>query len=308
MRVAVIGTGGIGGYFGGRLAVAGHDVSFVARGAHLDAIRSHGLRVSSVSGDFGISPAQATDDPAEIGPVEVVLLAVKTWQVPAAAATLASLLSPDTGVITTQNGVEAPFQVAAVVGEGAVLPGTAKVFANIQEPGHIRHSGGPGSLALAEWDNRSSSRTDRLRTALVDAGIPSPAPADIWAELWAKLLFVEPFGALGAAFDEPIGQVRGIPAHRQLLEDAMREVEAVARSRGVALPERVVPESLAFIDGLPPDGTSSIQRDLHAGRPSELDAWTGAVVRLGAESGAAVPVHRVLLEVLKARYPDALPD
>lgn len=307
MRAAVIGAGGIGGYFGGRLAATGHDVWFVARGAHLDAIRAEGLRVSSVTGDFAIRPAQATDDVAEIGPVDVVLLAVKTWQVPAAAATLGPLMGADTGVITTQNGVEAPLQVAAAVGEAAVLPGTAKVFANIEEPAHIRHSGGPGSLALAEWDNRPSDRVTRVREALEDAGIPSPVPEDIWVELWAKLLFVEPFGALGAAFDEPIGQVRGVPEHRQLLEDAMREVEAVARSRGVALAEAVVPESLAFIDQLPPEGTSSLQRDLHAGRPSELEAWTGAVVRLGAEAGVPVPVHRVLLEVLKARHPEAVP-
>lgn len=307
MRAAVIGTGGIGGYFGGRLAASGHEVWFVARGPHLDRIRSDGLRVSSVNGDFAIRPARATDDPAAIGPVDVVLLSVKTWQVPAAAAALAPLMGPDTGVITTQNGVEAPRHAAAVVGEAAVLPGTAKVFANIEEPGHIGHSGGPGSLAIAEWDNRPSPRADRVREALVEAGIPSPVPVDIWVELWAKLLFVEPFGALGAAFDEPIGEVRGTPAHRQLLEDAMREVEAVARSRGVALPDGVVPESLAFIDQLPAGGTSSLQRDLHAGRPSELDAWTGAVVRLGAESGVPVPVHRVLLEVLKARHPDALP-
>lgn len=307
MRAAVIGTGGIGGYFGGRLAATGHDVWFVARGAHLAAIRAEGLRVSSVTGDFAIRPAQATDDAAEIGTVDVVLLAVKTWQVPAAAATLGPLMGADTGVITTQNGVEAPLQVAAAVGEAAVLPGTAKVFANIEGPAHIRHSGGPGSLALAEWDNRPSDRVTRVRAALEDAGIPSPVPEDIWVELWAKLLFVEPFGALGAAFDEPIGQVRGVPEHRQLLEDAMREVETVARARGVPLAEAVVPESLAFIDRLPAEGTSSLQRDLHAGRPSELEAWTGAVVRLGAEAGVPVPVHRVLLEVLKARHPDAVP-
>jgi 2-dehydropantoate 2-reductase len=306
MRCAVIGAGGIGGYFGGRLAAAGHDVSFVARGAHLEAIREEGLLVSSVAGDFVVRNASATSDPADIGPVDFVLLGVKTWQVPGVAATIAPLMGPETGVVTTQNGVEAPGQVAAVVGESAVLPGVAKVFASIEGPGHIQHSGGPGSLSLAEWDNHPSERVDRLREALTGAGIPSPVPQDIWVELWAKVVFVEPFGALGAALDATIGELRTSDSRRGLLEDAMREVEAVARARQVALPEDIVARTLDFIDQQPPDGTSSLQRDLVAERPSELDAWVGALVRLGTAAGLPVPLHRLLLEVLTTRHPHAL--
>lgn len=306
MRFAVIGAGGIGGYFGGRLATAGHDVWFVARGEHLDAIREEGLLVSSVSGDFVVRPAFATSDPAEVGPVDVVLLGVKTWQVPEVAATLGPLMGPDTAVITTQNGVEAPGQVAAVVGESAVLPGVAKVFTSIEGPGHIQHSGGPGSLSVAEWDNRPSQRVERLREALAGAGIPSPVPQDIWVELWAKVLFVEPFGALGAALEVTMGELRSPASRRALLEDTMREVEAVARARQVDLPDDIVARTLSFIDQQPADATSSLQRDLVAERPSELDAWTGAIVRLGAAADVPVPIHRVLFEVLKARHPGAL--
>lgn len=306
MRCAVIGAGGIGGYFGGRLAAAGHDVSFVARGAHLEAIREEGLLVSSVAGDFVVRNASASSDPADIGPVDFVLLGVKTWQVPGVAATIAPLMGPETGVVTTQNGVEAPGQVAAVVGESAVLPGVAKVFASIEGPGHIQHSGGPGSLSLAEWDNHPSERVDRLREALTGAGIPSPVPQDIWVELWAKVVFVEPFGALGAALDATIGELRTSDSRRGLLEDAMREVEAVARARQVALPEDIVARTLDFIDQQPPDGTSSLQRDLVAERPSELDAWVGALVRLGTAAGLPVPLHRLLLEILTTRHPHAL--
>ncbi|MGO4597276.1 2-dehydropantoate 2-reductase [Terrabacter sp. 2RAF25] len=310
MRIAVLGTGGIGGYFGGRLAASGHDVTFVARGPHLQAIRERGLQVASVAGDFTVNPASATDDPATVGEVDVVLLAVKTWQLPPVLEKLPSLVGPATAVVTTQNGVEAPGQVAAVVGRGAVLPGIAKIFAVIDGPGRITHAGGPASLAFDEWEappGAPSQRVSRLREAVTASGAVSPVPDDIWAELWSKMLFVVPFGGLGAALAATLGELRTKPARRQLLRDAMREVEALARARGIRLPEKVVDGTMAFVDDQPADATTSLQRDLLEGRPSELDAWTGAVVRLAAESGVEVPLHRLLLEVLTSRHPDALP-
>ena len=310
MRIAVLGTGGVGGYFGGRLAAAGHDVTFLARGAHLDAIRANGLVVTSVLGDFTVQPAQATDDIASIGPVDVVLLAVKTWQLPPVLAALPTLIGPDTAVVTTQNGVEAPDQVAAAVGRGTVLPGIAKIFVHIDGPGRITHAGGPGSLAVDEWSatpGPPSERVVRLREAIIDSGATSPVPEDIWAELWSKMLFVVPFGSLGAALDATIGELRTEPSSRLLLEAAMREVEALARARGIRLPDSVVAGTMAYVDDQPADGTTTLQRDLLEDRPSELDAWTGAVVRLAAASGVAVPLHRLLLEVLTGRHPRALP-
>ncbi|WP_374971205.1 2-dehydropantoate 2-reductase [Terrabacter sp. BE26] len=310
MRIAVLGTGGIGGYFGGRLAASGHDVTFVARGPHLEAIREHGLVVRSVAGDFTVQPAQATDDLTSIGPVDAVLLAVKTWQLPPVLEKLPALVAPHTAVITVQNGVEAPDQVAAAVGRGAVLPGIAKIFAHVDGPGQVAHVGGPASLALDGWSatpGAPSERVTRLREAVTASGAASPVPDDIWAELWSKMLFVVPFGGLGAALDATIGELRSRPSSRLLLEDAMREVEALARARGIRLPARVVEGTMAFVDDQPADATTSLQRDLLEGRPSELDAWTGAVVRLGAESGVDVPLHRLLLEVLTSRHPVAPP-
>lgn len=309
MRIAVLGTGGIGGYFGGRLAASGHDVTFVARGAHLAAIRDHGLRVSSVAGDFTVEPASATDDPTTIGEVDVVLLAVKTWQLPPVLETLPALVGDATAVVTTQNGVEAPAQVAAVVGRRAVLPGIAKIFAYIEGPGRVTHAGGPASLAFDEWSptpGLPSERVARLREAVAASGAVSPVPDDIWAELWSKMLFVVPFGGLGAALAAPLGELRAQPGRRALLQDAMREVEALARARGIRLPETVVAGTMAFVDDQPADVTTSLQRDLLEGRPSELDAWTGAVVRLADEVGVEVPLHRLLLEVLTSRHPAAL--
>ncbi|MFC7478952.1 ketopantoate reductase family protein [Luedemannella flava] len=200
MKIAVIGAGGVGGYFGGRLAAAGHDVAFVARGAHLDALLRDGLIVTSVAGDLAVRPVQATGDTREIGEVDAVLLGVKTWQLADAVAALPPLLGADTAVVSLQNGVEAPAEVAAVVGKTAVLPGIAKIFAWIEGAGRIRHAGGAASLAFAEWDNRPSERVRRLRAAFADAGagVTIVEPADIWAELWEKFLFVVSFGGLGA--------------------------------------------------------------------------------------------------------------
>ena len=301
MKVAVFGTGGTGGYFGGRLAAAGHEVGFIARGEHLAALRRDGLTVSSVAGDFAVAPVVATDAPAEIGPVDAVLLGVKTWQLPDALAALPPLLGDATAVVTMQNGVEAPGEVAAALGQDHVLPGIAKIFAMVDGPGRIRHTGGPASLAFCEWDNRPSQRVDALRTALREAGVAVDEPVDVWVELWAKFLFVVPLGALGAATDAPVGVVRSRPGTRALLADAMGEVEQVARARGIALPDGIVDTTLTFVDKQPEAATSSLHRDIAAGRPSELDAWTGAVVRLAADAGTPAPVNRVLYEILSLR-------
>ncbi|GGO55052.1 2-dehydropantoate 2-reductase [Streptomyces lasiicapitis] len=297
LKVAVIGAGGVGGYFGGRLAEAGHDVGFVARGAHLAALRRDGLTVDSPAGDFTVAPARASDDTHDIGEVDVVLLCVKTSQLPPAIAALKPLIGSGTAVVTLQNGVEAPEQVAQEVGRDAVLPGTAKIIAHLDGPGRVRHVGGPGALAFTEWDNRATPRVERLRAALTAAGVNATVPDDIWAELWAKFLFVVPFGGLGTVTDAPFGVLRSRPGTRQLLVEGMTEIERVARARNVPLPDDIVARTLDFIDQQPAAGTSSLQRDILAGRPSELDAWNGSVVRLGELAGVPTPVNRYLYEV-----------
>lgn len=302
----MIGAGGIGGYFGGRLAAGGHDVTFVARGDHLATLRRDGLRVESIHGDFSVTPTQATDDPAAVGPVDAVLVAVKTSQLDPVLDSLPLLVGPDTVVVSTQNGVEAPGRLAGVVGSGAVLPGVARIFAMVDRPGVVVHRGGPATLSFGEWEGPPSPRAERLRDALVDSGVEASVTADAWTDLWAKMVFVVPLGSLGAALDATVGQLRATPGPRDLLADAMAEVAAVAAARGVSLPADVVERTLGFVDRQDGGATSSLQRDVLAGRPSELDAWTGAVVRLAAEAGVPAPVHRTLLAVLTARHPDAL--
>ncbi|WP_410642956.1 2-dehydropantoate 2-reductase [Amycolatopsis sp. lyj-346] len=299
MKFTIIGVGGLGGFFGARLAAAGHDVSFLARGEHLTAVRERGLTVLGPGGEATTLRVHATGDPAELGPADVVLPAVKTWQLDDAVAALP--MGADTAVITLQNGVDAPAQVARTLGEAAVLPGVAKVIAALAGPGTIRHVGGPGSLDFAEWDNRPSERVARIRAAFGAAGIPTTPPADIWAELWAKFLFIAPVGGLGAVTGAPFGELRGHPETRRTLQAAMAEIERLARASGVELPAGVVAGTMAFVDRQPAEGTTSLQRDIAAGRPSELDAWTGSVVRLGRETGIPTPVNDVLYAVLRLR-------
>ena len=300
----MIGAGGTGGYFGGRLAKAGHDVTFVSRGGHLAALRCDGLRVKSVLGDFAVTDVRATDDAADVGPVGLVVVAVKTWQLPAVLPLLPGLMGDGTAVLTTQNGVEAPGQIASVVGEAAVLPGAIRIFAMVTAPGEVTHVGGPASARFGEWDSRRSDRVNRLVGAFREAGVDASVPADVWVEQWSKMLVVVPFGGLGSALGAPLGVLR--TTHRDLLGDAITEVAEVATARGIALPDQVVPQTLDFLDRQPEGATSSLQRDVLADRPSELDAWTGAVVRLGAEADVAVPVHRTLLATITSRHPQAL--
>lgn len=300
ISIAVLGAGGVGGYFGGRLAAAGHKVSFVARGDHLAALRRDGLKVDSVAGDFTVAPVPATDDPQEIGEVDYVLLGVKTWQLGPAIASLKPLIGSGTAVITTQNGVEAPQQVADAIGQDAVLPGAVEVIAFLDGPGRVRQIGG-GKLTFAEWDSRPTARVDRLRDALQDSGLTAAVSTDIWAALWSKFLALGSVGAIATLANAPFGVLRTRPGTRQLILDSMTEIQQLATATGINLPVDVVDTTLAFLDGLPAEGTTSLQRDLNAGKPSELEAWTGAVVRLGRQTSTPTPLNNVLYELASAR-------
>jgi 2-dehydropantoate 2-reductase len=307
MRIAVFGTGGVGGYFGGRLAQAGEAVTFIARGDHLRAIREHGLRVDSLQGDFVIQPAQATADPARLGPVDVVILGVKAWQVREAAEAMRPLVGPETFVVPLQNGVEAPDELASVLGREHVLGGFCRIIALIAGPGHIRHAGGQPYVAFGELDNRRTERVELLRAAFSRAaGLTVEVPADIRAAMWEKFLTITSFSGVGAVTRAPIGVIRSVPQTREMMVGVMREIIAVANARGIPLGEDAVQRVLAFRDSLPPASTASMQRDIMDGRPSELEWQSGAVVRLGREVGVESPLnafiyHSLLPQELKAR-------
>ncbi len=294
MRIGIYGTGGAGGHFGARLAKAGEDVVFIARGEHLAAIRREGLVVETDTGEIRVRPAQATDDAAQAGPVDVVILGVKTWQVEDAARRMGPMLGRDTFVVPLQNGVEAAGALVGVLGAERVVGGLCATFSWISAPGRIRSLGQVHSIRFGELDRRPSPRTERLREAFGRAGIRATIPPDIHVSLWEKLLFVVPFGGMGAVARVPIGAIRTVPETRRMLRSAMEEIHAVSWARGVALPDDAVEKGMAFLDGLDATGTTSLQRDIAEGRPSELEAWNGAVVRLGREGGVPTPTHEFL--------------
>lgn len=298
MRIAVFGTGGAGGFFGAQLARAGEDVVFIARGDHLRAIRSAGLHVETPAGEILIHPAQATDDPAQVAKVDVVLLGVKAWQVRDAATAMRPMFGAETFVVPLQNGVEAPGQLAAVLGADHVLGGLCGTFSWVVGPGRIRNIGAANFVKFGELDNRPSERAERLRAMLERAGVKAEVSPDIRKALWEKFMLITSFGGIGAVTRAPIGVIRALPETRQLLEQCAREVDIVARAHQVVLADSAVADTMAFIDTVAESATTSLQRDIAQGRPSELEAWNGAMVRLAKERDVDTPVHRMIYHSL----------
>lgn len=298
MRIAVIGVGGVGGYFGGRLAQAGNDVTFVARGATLEALRSHGLRVESPLGDFTITPVKATDDPASVGPVDAILMAVKTWQIPEAAARIAPMLGSETMVVPLENGIDAPEVLSGLVGPQHVVGGLCAIVSFSIAPGHIRHAAAEPMVMFGELDHRRSERVERLRDAFAAAGVNVEIPPDIRRSMWTKFLFIATLSGIGALTRVPIGVWRADAEVRALADRSLHEVLQLAGARGVDLGDDAVERTWQRYDGMAPDATSSMQRDIMDGKPSELDAQLGAIVHLARESNVEVPVTAMIYHAL----------
>ncbi len=292
MRIAVVGVGGVGGYFGGRLAQFGEEVVFIARGDNLRAMRTHGLRIRSPKGDFVVNPVQVVSNPNDVGPVDIVMLGIKAWQVPEVAETIRPLLGTQTAVLTLQNGIEAPQQVAQILGKEHVLGGVCRISAAIEAPGVIRHnSAGDPAIDFGEWENRISDRTTSLHQTFLRAGIQSEIVPDIQVALWMKFLFITPWSGIGAVTRTPAGVWRRIPETRHLVTLCLEEILSIAQAQTIALPDNAIVATWARYDGLTEAEISSMQRDVIMGRPSELEAQVGAVVRLGQQSGIATPAH-----------------
>jgi 2-dehydropantoate 2-reductase len=298
MRIAVIGAGGVGGYFGGRLAKAGVDVSFVARGAHLEALRSHGLRVKSPKGDLHVTPRHATDDPSSIGEVDMVLLTVKMYDLEAACSALSSLLGPETVVVTLQNGVEAVDIVSRHIGREHVAGGVAYVAAVISEPGVITHTA-LDALIFGELDGRRSDRLLRLEEACHQAGFDARVSDNIAVDLWSKFSRLSVFSGMTAVTRSPIGVLRSDPELFAMLNAACEETIRVGRAQGVPLPDTVLDEILQMVRSLPFHARASMLEDLERGRRLELPWLSGGVVRLGRAADIATPIHAFIATVLK---------
>lgn len=299
MKFAILGAGAVGGYFGARLAEAGEDVTFMARGAHLEAIRSTGLRIESENGDAHIHPAQVSDDPAEVGPVDYVLFAVKLFQTEETAGFAKPLVGPNTTLVALQNGVECANVLSAVHGKEKVLNGTSYIAAVIAEPGLIRQTGTFASFAFGEQDGTMSDRGQRLKEAADKAGLNPTYSSNVESLVWMKFLLIATMSSITTSTRKPIGELRDDPDIRPVIVASLEESIAVGRAMGVDLPEDAMEQQLKRIADFPAAMVASMYHDLHANKPTELEWMSGAVRRFGKQCGIPTPTHDAFYAILK---------
>lgn len=299
MRIAVMGSGGVGGYYGALLAQSGQDVTFLARGKHLQAIQECGLRIESVHGDLTIQPARATDDPARVGVVDLVLFTVKSYDLQETAESARSLFGPQTTALPLLNGLDAADRLSAALGPERVLAGLTHVSSSIAEPGLIRQVSTVRRITFGEQDGRITPRAERIRDVLSASGIEAVLTPAIQTALWEKFVFIAAISGVCCLARQPLGPILSTPESRQLFVDALREVEAVGRACGVVLPSDIVDRALKLSEGFAPETKPSLLVDLEAGRRLELEAMSGTVVRYGHKANVATPVHNVIYAALK---------
>jgi len=298
VKVLVAGAGAVGTYFGGRLAASGEDVVFLARGAQLEALRTRGLEIVSAAGDLRLPRVSAAPAVTEGAQADLVIVAVKTWQMAGAIRLMEGAVGPRTAILPLQNGVDAPRQLAGAFGPDRVLGGTCRIIAFVDAPGVTRHVGTDAVVAVGALAAGQEDRVQAVTRSLSAAGVRVENPPDIEAAIWEKFVFFAAASGVGSVTRATAGEFRSVPETRSLLVAAMREAETVARACGVRLEDDVVDRMLALLDSLPASGTSSMQRDIADGKPSELEFMSGAVVRLGRERGVATPVHSFILASL----------
>ena len=298
MKLAVYGTGGVGGYYAGRLAAAGADVHLIARGAHLEALRAGGLKIESTKGDLHID-LPATDDPSEIGPCDYVLFSVKAFDTETAATRLHPLIRDNTAIVSFQNGVDNEEKIAHVVGREHILGGAAYIFSTIREPGVIAHTGGPARIVFGEMDGSRSERGQKLLDQCKKADIDAELSEDIERVLWDKFAFICAQAGMTAAVRLPIGEVRTVKESWVAFRSIAEEVSAVAAAEGIDLPDDTVDRHVSFAEGLEPTGYSSLYNDLTRGRRMELEALHGTIVQRGQRHGIPVPVSQAIYAILK---------
>lgn len=298
MRFIMLGAGGVGGYFGGRLAAAGNEITFVARGAHMEAIKNNGLSIKSPRGDLRLKDLRVVADPAAAGPADVIFLAVKLGDADAAIEAIRPVVGPGTTVISLQNGVEAEDRLEAAFGPGHVAGGVAYIAAAIETPGVIRHLGANQRIQLGTLPGHPGAPVAAIVEILAAAGIDAEMPADITLAIWQKFVFLVGLSATTTLTGQPVGVIRSDPRGRAFLHDVMAEATLVARARGVGLAADFARDRLAFADTLPEAMRASMAHDHAAGKPLELPWLSGAVVRMGAEAGVPTPVNNAVVAAL----------
>ncbi len=298
MKIAMMGAGGVGGYYGVRLAKAGHEVVFVARGAHAEAMRRDGLRVEGEGGAMRLDAVSVVDDPRQVGVVDLVVIAVKLWDTEAAARAVLPMVGAATTVVSLQNGIDKDDTIAGIVGGTHVLGGLTYISVVMSAPGVITQTGKMQRIVIGEIDGSRSARADAIGATFRSAGLDTEVTTEIRRAIWEKFIFLAAHSATTAATRQPIGKVRTHPATRAMLEDALREGVALAGAEGVVLPSDFVQGRMAFIDGLAAESRASMAQDLARGNRLELDWLSGAIVRRAERHGLPVPVHRTLYAAL----------
>jgi len=306
MKILIMGTGGVGGYYGALLAQPGNEVTFVARGAHMHAIQNEGLKVKSIHGDFTVSPANATDDPATVGIVDLILFCVKTYNTEAAAQAIHPAVGPQTAVISLQNGIDAAERIGNVIGMEHVIGGATWLSSAVEAPGIIKQISQFRRIVFGEMAGGTSERIQSIYEVLKNTGITVEVSEDIRKVLWTKLVFITAVSSIGSLTRLPMGEYRTVPEARNLLSNLMQEVESLARAQRVNLDSDVVQKWMDFVDGAAPTIKPSMQLDVEAGHRTELESMIGIVGRKGRELGVPTPaadfVYACLLPVeLKSR-------
>lgn len=297
MKFVIVGTGGVGGYFGGKLAKSGEVVWFLARGKHLDTMRANGLAINSTDGNWIVPSGAMTDNPAEIGVVDVILFCVKSFDTESAARQLDPMLSDETIIISLQNGVDNEEKIQHTIPRGVVLGGVSYIYSTITAPGVITHTVGPTRIVFGELkkkEDETSQRANQILGTMTKAGINATLADDIHSELWKKYIFIAAVGGMTALTRLPLGDILGVTESREMLADAMRETDAVARAKGVNIPPGFVEQIFEVLKKYDNNSRSSLYHDLVHGRRIEIEALSGTVVKYGKELGIPTPVHRAM--------------
>ncbi|MDP3360050.1 MAG: 2-dehydropantoate 2-reductase [Lutibacter sp.] len=298
MHIVIYGTGGVGGYFGARLAQAGNKVTFIARGKHLEAIQKNGLKLKSPKGDYLVFPANATANIAEITDIDLILVCVKTWQLEAAAKEINQVLNKRTTVISLLNGVNNAEVLAAIIDKKHVLGGLCKVVSKIEDFGIIKHISFEPTIVFGELDNTKTDRAILLEKVFLNAGFTTKLADDIQTEIWSKFLFISTISGIGALTRSPVGEIIASPQLKKMMSQTAEEIVAVAKAKGVHLSNNLVEQQFKIIESQPYNTTSSLQRDMMEGKPSELEAQTGTIVKMGTELGIPTPVNAFIYHCL----------
>jgi 2-dehydropantoate 2-reductase len=301
MNIAIMGAGGIGGYYGGLLARYGYQVTFIARGAHRKAMQKHGLHVKSVHGDFHLKPVQATQDPNQIGQPDLVLFCTKTYATEEAIRQIKPILTSNTTVLSLQNGIDSADRIGAVIGRKHVLGGTTWISSAVEAPGIIKQVSKTRRVVMGELDGRLSSRGQAIQEAFAATGVTTELSPYIMKVIWTKFIYIAAVSSLGSLTSLPLGAYRSVPETRALMTQLMQEVETVARALGVPLDKDIVQSTLASVDQAEPSIKASMQLDVEAGRRSELESMVGIIRRKGRNLGIITPVADMIYASLLPR-------